>query len=181
VTAAGAVDATPLPIATGQGSNGTAAVASDGRDYMVFYWTANFNEGAVLASKRVLREGQLDGTTSDVRGIVLAEEPLGGYPTPWGIHAAHNANGFWLSWFDNVYETASLRVIHTDLDGKQIETLPVFSAGYEPIAIAGIAATTDGQIDLVYARSIHTGAYVGTTQVFVRSLDDATPRRRALR
>ena len=72
VTASGATDASPLPIATGGSDQILLAVASDGRDYIVVHDLTRF----AVAAKHVLREGQLiEGRT--VRSFIALRGPVG--------------------------------------------------------------------------------------------------------
>ena len=173
VFANGAVDATPLPIASG-GSRNLAALASDGRDYTVFQWSLS-PAGQLLTAKRVLREGQLDGTTADDSGNVVATLPSGGSLSPTAVNAARDQYGFFVSWFDNVRNDAKLRLIHTDRDATPLEMLPVFSYVSDPLAIAGLSDSVDGPSLLVYGRTLASGKM----QVFVRSVETVITRRRA--
>lgn len=173
VFADGAVDAAALPIATG-GGHSLAALAGDGRDYMIFYWSFAPNSAPVVAAKRVLREGQLDGTTAGDRGNVVATLPFAGYVSSYAVSASRDRNGFWLSWFDNVQNNGTFRLIRTDNDARPLEILPVFSYGYDPFAIATLTNAIDGPLLVAYSQSLN-----GTTEVFVRTTSEVTTRRRA--
>lgn len=176
VFANGSVDAAAIPIATG-GGHALAAIESDGRDYMLFIWSVANTGLHTLQAKRLLREGQLDGTTAAGAGTIVANMRPGGFPTVFQVHASRDRSGFSLSWFDNVPNDSQLHLTRTDLDARPMETLPVFSSFYEPpFAVAALTNGETGPQQLVYARSLN-----GTSQVFLRSVQESVTRRRSAR
>ncbi len=116
VFANGAVDVSPLEIATASGNDVLALVGSDGRDYTVFY-----GSGSQLAAKRVLREGTLDGTTAEDLGAIVASDF---YPQA----IVSDSGGFWLAGTDGSdYYAGSLVLLHTDAGGNPAAPLSLAS------------------------------------------------------
>ena len=185
VTAAGAVDAQPLPIAIGPSDQFLEAIASDGRDYTVFYGLFDASHPApLLAAKRVLREGQLDGTTAQDAGTIVG-------PGFWGMSIVRNASGFRLA--GNTLHDGSVAIVRTDFAGNSRGSMTLTEphpfidpsrpfrsfVGYNPDL--SLAAAGDGSFQLAYARRITAGDYAGTSLVFVRTGDDDADRARAVR
>jgi len=177
VTAAGAVDAKPLPIATGPADQFLQAVGSDGRDYTVFYGLRDQNHAApVLAAKRVLREGQLDGVTAQDEGKIAG-------PALWGTSLVRNAGGFRLA--GNTWNDGAVVTLRTNFAGEGGGTVtltpplffvdpasPIWSFLRYSARSISLSAADDKSFQLVYSRRITEGDYAGTSLVFFRSGDD---------
>ena len=172
VAANGAVDAAPIAIATGPRDQRVAAVGSDGRDYIVFYQLDEYQQ-ATLAAKRVLREGQLDGTAGD-DGTVVG-------PVLNGLSVAPgNAGGYWIAGTTS-YSTGSVQLIRTDSHGGPLETVTLASFA-SPMNLGGSVSLTqaaDGPLQIAYARRMIAAPYTST--LFVRWLTDSTERSRPSR
>ena len=176
VTAAGAIDATPIPIATGPADQLLGAVASDGRDYLVAHYFGN-----VLATKRVLREGQLDSTTAVDQGTAISALDTGTYPILSSVRATGDADGFWLTYMDFVPDQSTLRLVRTDKAGHATTAVALSSIDGYSFAPASIAEGEDRSLRIVYTRVPTSGPYVGTSQVYVRLASEEIARRRAAR
>lgn len=173
VTAAGAVDASPLPIAIGQSNQFIQGVASDGRDYIVFYGLRHSPYSAgVLASKRVLREGQLDGVTARDDGTVAGE-----LITLTSV--VHSGGAFWLAGLHETRSVRSIVLLQTDLRGNPGAAIPLASyTSAMPPGFASLAPARGGWLQIVYARRMTEEPYTGASRVFLRMVSNAPPGRR---
>lgn len=163
VTASGAVDASPLSIATGGSDQVLKAVASDGRDYIVVYDVVSFVPSLqALAVRRVLREGQLDGATAKDDGTIIA---AGVAPSTIALTA--DATGFWAGWVEQSFPVTSLKLARTDGRGNPGEIVNLtFDSGMLP-AIS-LAQPPHAPLQIVYARRVTDGPYPMTSRAFLR-------------
>jgi hypothetical protein len=169
VSAAGAVDAAPLPIATGPRDQRLFAVASDGRDYLIAYQLDQY-QSAVIATKRVLREGQLDGTTAAGDGTIIA------HGEPYGISLSGDATGYWSAYWQS---NGTGNVLHLDKRGDP--TSPAVRVG-AALSSAALGRLPRGAVRILYARAIDYGEFTGTSMIFFRFVaDDLGLRWRAAR
>lgn len=164
VTASGSVDAAPLPIATGPSDQFVEAVGSDGRDYTVFFGLSNQNHPhTILAAKRVLREGQLDGTTAQDDGTIV-----GDFVEVESIVA--NGGGFWLGGVNAAYPASSIVLLHTDFHGNAAE--PTLLASSNSVLLlspfVSLTQASGGPLQIAYARRLADGQYATTSRVFFR-------------
>ncbi len=167
VMASGAVDASPIPIATGRKNQLFRAVASDGRDYLVVYDLLDYDSRA-LAAKRVLREGQLDGVTATDDGTIITSGTA-----PSVVAVAGDVTGFWVAWTES-----SMKLAHTDGRGTPGEIVLVDG---QPNGIA-LAQPAHGLLQLVYTRRVTDGPFPMTSRAFVRFFGEmAGGRGRAAR
>ena len=177
ITAAGTVDAAPLAIATGSGDEHLFAAASDGRDYLVAY-QLDQAESAVIATKRVLREGQLDGTTAAGGGTIIARGAA------YSIALSGDATGYWSAYATGYWSTYSPSngnsdLLRLDKRGTPASSAVTFTATLSSVALGRLPG---GAVRLLYARAIDDGNFAGTTMVFSRfAEDDLSPRSRAVR
>jgi hypothetical protein len=169
VSATGAVDAAPLPIATGSADQRLVALASDGRDYLVVYGLGQYSP-ATLATKVVLREGQLDGTTATDEGGIIARDP--GY----GTSLSGDASGYWIAYLRG---NGTASILRLDQRGTAASPATTLAA---PLSSVALARLPGGAVRVLYARAIDDGEFIGTSSAFFRSIgDDVIPRSRAAR
>jgi hypothetical protein len=169
VSAAGAVDAAPLPIATGPDDQRLAAIASDGRDYLVAYEMSPYAPAAI-ATKVVLREGQLGGTTATQEGTIIARNAA------YGVSLSGDSAGYWSAY---VQLNGTGNILRLDNRGKPAS--PTFTAGAALSSVA-LGHLPGGAVRILYARTIDYGEFTGTSMVFLRFVgDDVGPRWRATR
>jgi len=176
ITAAGTVDAAPLPIATGPRDERLFAAASDGRDYLVAY-QLDQSESAVIATKRVLREGQLEGTTAADAGTIIARGEA------YSIALSGDATGYWSAYaagyWDAYSSTGNSDLLRLDKRGTPASSAVTFTATLSSVALGRLPG---GAVRILYARAIDDGNFAGTTMVFSRfAEDDLSPRSRAVR
>ena len=170
VTALGTVDAAPLPIATGTKDQQLQTVASDGRDYTVFYELSDPQRpDGVLAAKRVLREGQLDGTTAEDDGVIVG--PLHG-----AVSAVRNGAGFTVA--VSGVEPESIVLLHTDVNGNVDDWFLLGAAFPEyPASTAALTATGPDSFALASVHHVDDGIYAGTWRLFLRFGSNDGPNR----
>ena len=180
ITAAGTVDAAPLPIATGPLDEILFAVASDGRDYLVAY-QLNPSNGFVIATKRVLREGQLDGTTAAEDGTIIARGAAS------SVALSGDATGYWSAYaagsWNGMYLNGNSNVLRLNKRGMPASSAVTFAAG---MSSATLGRLPGGAVRILYERAVDDGVFAGTTMVFSRfaeddGLGDVGLRGRALR
>lgn len=169
VSASGAVDAAPLPIATGSADQRLVALASDGRDYLVAYELSQYSP-TTLATKVVLREGQLDGATATSEGSIVARDA--GY----GVSLSGDGSGYWSAYLNGRGTGSILRL---DKRGTPVSAAMTLAA---PLSSVALAHLPGGAVRVLYARAINEGEFIGTSMAFFRAVeDDVTPRSRAAR
>ncbi len=171
VTTAGAVDAAALPIATGPSDQFVEAVGSDGRDYTVFFGLLDQrHRDGVLAAKRVLREGQLDGTTPQEDGVIV-----GGRLSR--VSLVRSAEGFWLGGLKGGYPYGFVVLVRTDFRGNAGE--PISLVSYRPdllwSAFLSLAQATGGPLQIAYSRRLDDAAF--TSRAFLRLAVEGTDKR----
>lgn len=160
------LDATPLPIASTPANEAHAAVASDGRDYLVLYAA----DSAV--AKRVTAEGGLAS----------------------GTHLPSLGNGRAVAWRGDEYIVASqtnsqlrseVRLTRLDRSGTLIEhvdePMAVTGVRASPLAMSPALAAANGTLQIVYVRRASGPEYGDAARVFFRSDAVPAPRRRAVR
>ncbi len=177
VTAAGSVDASPLPIATGPADQILSAIGSDGRDYLVVYQLfIAMNQTRVLTAKRVLREGQLDGAASSDEGAIVASVNL---ETSFSSVSIVHESGYWIGWTQSEPGTDSIMLVHTDVQGNPATPITLTSSGTSLRSAAiSLAQAPGSALQIAYSRRITEGAYVPTSRVFVRLAGDFASRSR---
>ncbi|HEX9160373.1 MAG TPA: hypothetical protein VF980_01600 [Thermoanaerobaculia bacterium] len=174
VSAAGSVDASPIGVANGAGDEILAAIASDGRDYLVVYTYRDVNhETPVLAAKRVLREGELDGATSTDIGTIVATGVNAG-----SVGIAHGDTGFWMSWL-SVFPGSLLQLTRTDARGKPADAITL--APGDTVTGPSLAQAPGRLLEIAYARRITDGPFAGTSRVLLRVAGDLASHDRAVR
>jgi hypothetical protein len=150
----------------------------------VFYNYSGFNLWA-LTAKRVVREGQLSGFTTEEPGVVVwNEDVFRTLPTTEDSMAAVGdpTGGYWVAWpgFDRIM------LVHTDRGANRDQTI-VLAQGFEAIeyhdATVALASSPAGPRRVAYSRPVTEGSFGGTKQVFVRVIGNSTaaPRFRAVR
>ncbi|HSY51454.1 MAG TPA: hypothetical protein VLC46_21800 [Thermoanaerobaculia bacterium] len=174
VSASGAVDAAPLPIAIGTSDQILTGLASDGRDYLVAYSVNDYRQ-SFLAAKHILREGILDGATATDDGQIMARDiTLGGsyFIGPSGALSG-DASGYWTAFT----EAGATVIMRTDLRGVPRFWLAPFGTA-SSLALAQIPG---GLVWIAYARRVDNGRFAGTSQIFVRSAAEvpSVPRSHA--
>jgi hypothetical protein len=176
VSAAGAVDAAALPIATGPSDQILAAVASDGRDYLVAYLVNDDPQHPLIAAKRVLREGQLDGATATDEGTIILHDALSFAINRDSFSLAGDAGRYWAAFGES---TESGAIVRTDLRGAPVSAPLTVGPSWSWLALA---TAPGGALRMVYTRPVVDGVFAGTSRVFVRSAGDALASRyRAMR
>jgi hypothetical protein len=159
VSAAGAVDAAPLPIATGGRDQRLLSLASNGRDYLVAYQLDQYPSG-VIATKVVLREGQLGGATATEDGTIITRDAAN------GIVLSGDANGYWSAYL-KLGGTGS--ILRLDQRGNPTSPpLPVAAA----LSSVALGRLPGGAVRILYARAIDYGEFTGTSMVFFRFVGD---------
>jgi len=176
VTAAGAIDAAPLPIATGPPDQVLVAIGSDRRDYLVVYRLSKMDGTRVLAAKRMLREGQLDGAVPSDDGTIIASVD---YPT--SVAVAY-VGGYWIGWTHDDGGTDSILLAHIDTQGKPEQAITLASnPTLLPSASISLAEAPGQALQIAYSRRVTEGVYASTSRVFVRLAGDFASRSRAVR
>jgi hypothetical protein len=171
VDAAGTSTGT-IAIATGAPNQRTPAVASDGRDFLITYI-----ENERLVTKKVLREGTLDGTSAADAGRAI---DTAGLPVTPAIAAT--GNGYVLTWESVMSEESSeVFIAGTDRSGAVTDAATIVArselGGMWPIVAT--AGSTPG--DIAYAVLENDDVYGGAMRLFLRRLGQGQPRGRAAR
>jgi hypothetical protein len=170
VSASGSVNAAPLSIATGPSDQILAGIASDGRDYLIAYLIDDWQH-PLIAAKRVLEAGQLDGTAETDSGTVILRDATG-YARDWqSFSLTGDASGYWCA-FNQTPESSA--ILQIDPRGNPVSAPILLGDAWSWPALA----PTSGQgIRVVYARTISDGDYAGTRRVFVRSAGEIPKSR----
>jgi hypothetical protein len=169
VSAAGAVDAAPLPIATGGRDQRLLSLASNGRDYLVAYQLDPYPSG-VIATKVILREGQLDGTIASGDGRIITRDAAN------GIVLSGDAAGYWSAYLQL---NGSGNILRLDQRGNPTSPPSPVGAALSSVALGRLPG---GAVRILYARTIDYGEFTGTSMVFFRFAgDDLAVRWRATR
>lgn len=176
VSASGAVDAAPLPIAIGPSDQILTGLASDGRDYLVAYSVNDYRQ-TFLAAKHILREGILDGATATDDGTIMARDiTIAGTTSigPGGVLSG-DASGYWTAFT----QAGGTVIMRTDVRGVPRFNLAPFGTA-SSLALAQIPG---GPVWITYARRVDEGTFAGTSQIFVRSAAEvpSVPRSHAAR
>lgn len=172
VTAGGAVDAEPLPIATAPAEEQLQAIASDGRDYLVAYEWSQLTYGVPdhIETKVVLREGQLDGATATDQGTIIASDAT------YAVSLSGDAAGYWSAYLQ-LNGTGNL--LRLDKHGNRVLAAVPVAAGLSSVALGPLPG---GAVRMLYARAVEDGEFRGTSRIFFRSIgEDPTGRSRAAR
>jgi hypothetical protein len=175
VSASGSVEAAALPIATGPSDQILAAVASDGRDYLIAYLIEDYPH-SVVAAKRVLQVGQLDGAAGTDDGAVILRDASAYDRDRTSFALTGEASGYWCAFNQTLESSAILRL---DPRGNPVSAPISFGGSWSWPALV----PTIGQgMRIAYTRTVSDGAYAGARRVFVRSAGEPpTPRSRAAR
>src|SRR3954452_1207943 len=172
VTAGGAVDAEPLPIATAPAEERLEAIASDGRDYLVAYEWSQLTYGVPtqIVTKVVLREGQLDGATATDRGTIIANDATN------TISLSGDAAGYWSAYLQ-LNGTGNL--LRLDKRGNRVLAAVPVADGLSSVALGRLPG---GAVRMLYARAVGDGEFTGTSRIFFRSIgEDPAGRSRVAR
>jgi hypothetical protein len=164
VTAGGAVDAAPLPIATGPEDQRLAAIASDGRDYLVAYALSQYAP-APIAAKVVLREGELDGATATDQGTIIARDAA------YAVSLSGDAAGYWSAYLQ-LNGTGNL--LRLDKRGNPALPAVLIAAALSSVALD---RSPGGAVRILYARAIDDGGFAGTSMAFLRFIGEDLPAR----
>lgn len=171
VDAAGTSSGT-IAIATGRSNQSFPAIASDGRDYLIAYI-----EDERLVTKKVLREGTLDGTSAADAGRAI--DTTGTPATP---SIAANGSGYVLAWESVVNgERSDVFIAGVDRGGVVNDAATIVArselSGMWPVVAT--AGSTRG--DVAYAVLESDADYGGSMRLFLRRLGQGHPRGRAAR
>jgi hypothetical protein len=172
VTVGGAVDAEPLPIATAPAEERLEAIASDGRDYLIAYeWNQlTYGTPTNIATKVVLREGQLDGATATDRGTVIANDATN------TVSLSGDAAGYWNAYLQ-LNGTGNL--LRLDKRGNRVLAAVPVATELSSVALGRLPG---GAVRMLYARAVDDGEFAGTSMLFSRFIgEDLAGRSRAAR
>lgn len=172
VTAGGAVDAEPLPIATAPYEEQLEAIASDGRDYLIAYeWNQlTYGVPAKIETKVVLREGQLDGATATDQGTIIASDAT------YALSLSGDATGYWSAY---VQLDGTGNLLRLDKRGNRALAAVPAAAALSSVALGRLPG---GAVRMLYARAVDDGEFAGTSMLFFRSIgEDLAGRSRAAR
>jgi len=172
VSAGGAVDAQPLPIATAPYEEQLEAIASDGRDYLIAYeWNQlTYGVPAKIETKVVLREGQLDGATAADQGTIIASDAT------YAVSLSGDATGYWSAY---VQLDGTGNLLRLDKRGNRLLAAVPAATAMSSIALGRLPG---GSVRMLYARAVDDGDFAGTSMVFFRSIgEDLAGRARAAR
>jgi hypothetical protein len=167
VFASGAVDV-PIAVATGPKNQKDGVAASDGRDYVIAYFTQDVaTPQRWLATKRILREGQLaNGTPSDDGHIIDAAS---WYDT---ASIVPSASGYMIAWETASNTSSVLHLIRTDRDGARAGVDVVVAESESPyFQMLPSMTPLDSAVQLAYGR------FGPPMRVFTRLAADAEKRR----
>lgn len=172
VSAAGLRIAGPIPVAVGIAEQNQPVVASDRRDFLIAY----VEEGQSLMTKKVLREGTLDGTAS-APGRVVA-----GTTRPIAPTLAANTNGYYLAW-ENTSNVGTAELLLAGLDRNgAVNDAPSLVASSPVSGMWSMLATTGSQRgDFVFGVPQESGDYGAVLRLFSRRIGTSQPRGRASR
>ena len=148
----------PLPIAAGPRDERLFAAASDGRDYLVAYLFSQY-DNAVIATKHVLREGQLDGTTAAGDGTIIARGEAS------TIALSGDAAGYWSAYSSSGFSN----LLRLDKRGAPASSAMTFAAA---ASSATVGRLPGGAVRILYALPVDDGVFAGTTMVFSRFAGD---------
>jgi hypothetical protein len=158
-----------IALATGPMDQYGAAVASDGRDYLVAYV-----EDDHLVTKKVLREGSLSASTAQDEGSVVDAGVSTSVSVTW------LGNGYAIAWEAEDPNGFAVRLASLDGDGTVREaptTLALSPLGGTRPALA----TNAGRGDLLYALLTEDALLGGAMRLFTRRLGAEIKRTRAVR
>lgn len=171
VDAAGTSSGT-IAIATGASNQRSPAVASDGRDFLIAYV-----EDDRLVTKKVLREGTLDGTIATYAGRAI---DITGFPVTPALAAT--GNGYVLAWESVVDEDIS-DVLIAGLDRSGTVTDAATNVARSELRgmwpIVATAGSTIG--DIAYTVLENDDAYGGAPRLFIRRMGQGHARGRVAR
>ncbi len=167
VFASGVADV-PIAVATGPKNQKDAIAASDGRDYLIAYFTGNLGQEQHLATKRILREGVLAAGTSMDDGQILGD--ANGYDT---TSVVPFEDGYLIAWETAATASTFLRLVKTDRDGAREGDTDLVAESASPYFQMLPAMTSFGSaIQLAYGRIDRT------MRVFVRAIASDQGKRR---
>ncbi|HYO78685.1 MAG TPA: hypothetical protein VE010_19655 [Thermoanaerobaculia bacterium] len=178
ISTAGNAIGAPIDLATGPSNQRHPAVASDGRDYVIAY----FHDQS-LATKKVLREGALAGSTAQDHGTVITH-----IPSPLMRPAiAATASGYLVAWEiseDDV--TGELWLARLNHNTAVTDTPRVVARSGAQWMLPTLTTLDDGAVDLAYGRLIDDASYGATMRVFLRRVEEGpstgtTRRSRSVR
>jgi hypothetical protein len=171
VDASGASAGT-VAVATGAPNQRSPAVASDGRDFLIAYV-----EDERLVTKKVLREGTLDGTSAADAGRAIDTAGTPATPT-----IAATGSGYVLAWESIESESAAeVFIAEVDRSGtvNDAATIVARSEAGGMWPIVATAGSTRG--DVAYAGLQEDAVYGGAMRLFLRRLGQGQARGRATR
>jgi hypothetical protein len=164
VFASGIADV-PIPVAVGPKNQFGGIAASNGRDYVVAFYV-----DGQLATKQILREGRLAGSTPDDDGHVI--DLLAGAASIAPLGA-----GYVVAFESYSTDRVSLHLIETAEDGRPVPDTDLLVATTPRYFSLWPAVTSFGfAIQFVYAHFIEIDE--NTMRVFVRTARLAAGRRR---
>ncbi|MEA2342410.1 MAG: hypothetical protein QOF63_579 [Thermoanaerobaculia bacterium] len=172
VTAGGAVDAEPLPIATAPAEERLEAIASDGRDYLIAYeWNQlTYGTPTKIETKVVLREGQLDGATATDQGTIIASDAT------YAVSLSGDATGYWSAY---VQLNGTGNLLRLDKRGNRVLAAVPVATELSSVALGRLPG---GAVRMLYARAVADGEFTGTSMLFSRFIgEDLAGRSRAAR
>jgi len=171
VDAAGTSPGT-IAVATGAPDQHSPAVASDGRDFLIAYV-----EDERLVTKKVLREGTLDGAGAADAGRAIDTT---GFPVTPALAAT--GSGYVLAWESAaVEESSEVFIAGVDRSGTVNDAATIVArselGGMWPIVAT--AGSTLG--DIAYAVLENDAVYGGAPRLYLRRVGQGQPRGRAAR
>ena len=130
---------------------------------MAYQW----DRGEGFATKRVLREGQLDATTAADVGTIIAAGPA------YSIALAGDAAGYWSAYAtgraDAYSSNGNSNLLRLDKRGMPASSaLPFASA----LSSATVGRLPGGAVRILYSLEIDDGVFAGTTMIFSRFAGD---------
>ncbi|HET7433084.1 MAG TPA: hypothetical protein VFN10_00080 [Thermoanaerobaculia bacterium] len=179
VVANGTAVGTPIKVATGTRMQHHPAVASDGRDFVVAYRSADGAPPSLgrVEAKKLLQEGALV-PTSAAAGTLLGEQ---GYADV-APSIAFTRDSYIVAWAaSGESETAVLNLTRIDRSTNVLEQRPSIATALHARDFAPFLAGAGGDIALYYSRAVYDATYGGSLQAFRRTVYDAPARRRPSR
>ena len=171
VDAAGTSSGT-IAIATGRANQRSPAVASDGRDFLIAYV-----ENESLVTKKVLREGTLDGTTAVDAGRAI---DTAGFPVTPAIAAT--GSGYVLAWESVASQESSEVLIAGVARSGAVNDAATVVGRSELGGMWPIVATAGSMFgDIAYTVLENDDVYGGAPRLFLRRMGQGHPRGRAAR
>jgi hypothetical protein len=167
VSASGVPDV-PIAVATGPKDQKDGIAASDGRDYLIAYFTGDLGQERRLAAKRILREGVLAAGTSMDDGQILGD--ANEYDT---TSVVPFEDGYLIAWETAARANTFLRVIKTDRDGApEGDADPIAESGSPYFQMQPSMTSFGSGVQLAYGR------FDRVMRVYVRALSAVQGKRR---